>query len=113
MIFCPAVRRIPLFYKNLDPKRLRELIDLAEDQQYIRDMLPQLGLCAFVADGSVLPRESGISSRPMKGGVKFKSPEEMKVTLDLPHKGKITGMGIRKRNHTYCRRRLSRKIHPA
>ena len=94
--FLPRCAKNSLFYKNLDPKRLRELIDLAEDQQYIRDMLPQLGLCAFVADGSVLPRESGISSRPMKGGVKFKSPEEMKVTLDLPHKGKITGMGIRK-----------------
>ena len=59
-------------------------------------MLPKLGLCAFVADGSILPRESGVSSRPMKGGVKFKAPEELKVTLDLPHKGKLTGMGIRK-----------------
>ena len=32
----------------------------------------------------------------MKGGVRFRSPEELKVTMDLPHKGKITGMGIRK-----------------
>ena len=94
--FLPSCVRDSLFYKNLDPKRLRELIDLAEDQQYIREMLPKLGLCAFVADGSILPRESGVSSRPMKGGVKFKAPEELKVTLDLPHKGKLTGMGIRK-----------------
>ena len=94
--FLPRCVKNSLFYKNLDPKRLREIIDLAEDQQYIREMLPQLGLCAFVADGSILPRESGISSRPMKGGVKFRAPEELKVTLDLPHKGKITGMGIRK-----------------
>ena len=92
----PSCVRDSLFYKNLDPKRLRELIDLAEDQQYIREMLPKLGLCAFVADGSILPRESGISPRPMKGGVKFKSPKELEVTLDLPHRGKITGMGIRK-----------------
>ena len=94
--FLPSCVRDSLFYKNLDPKRLRELIDLAEDQQYIREMLPKLGLCAFVADGSILPRESGVSSRPMKGGVKFKAPEELKVTLDLPHKGRLTGMGIRK-----------------
>ena len=62
----------------------------------IRTVLPEMGLCAFVADGSVLPRESGVSSRPMKGGVKFKSPEEMKVSIQLPHRGEITGMGMRK-----------------
>src|SRR5699024_6758069 len=82
--------------KNMDAKRLRSVADLAEDQHYIREMLPKMGLCAFVADGSILPRESGISPRPMKGGVKFRSPKELEVTLELPHRGKITGMGIRK-----------------
>ena len=94
--FVPECVKHALVYKNMDAGRMRSIIDLAEDQQYIREMLPQLGLCAFVADGSVLPRESGVSSRPMKGGVKFVSPEEQKVTLELPHRGKITGMGIRK-----------------
>lgn len=94
--FLPRCVKESLFYKNLDAGRLRDIIDLAEDQQYIREMLPKLGLCAFVADGSILPRESGISSRPMKGGVKFKAPDELRVTLELPHRGKISGMGIRK-----------------
>ena len=94
--FVPECVKASLFYKNMDAKRLRTIIDLAEDQQYIREKLPEMGLCAFVADGSILPRESGISPRPMKGGVKFKSPKELEVTIDLPHKGKITGMGIRK-----------------
>ena len=94
--FVPECVKSSLFYKNMDAKRLRSIIDLAEDQQYIRERLPEMGLCAFVADGSILPRESGISPRPMKGGVKFKSPKELEVTLDLPHRGKITGMGIRK-----------------
>ena len=94
--FVPECVKASLFYKNMDAKRLRSIVDLAEDQQYIREMLPKMGLCAFVADGSILPRESGISPRPMKGGVKFKSPKELEVTLELPHRGKITGMGIRK-----------------
>ena len=85
-----------MFYKNLDAKRLRRIVDLAEDQEYIRKELPKRGLCAFVANGSVLPRESGISSRPMRDGIAFQSPTEQEVTLELPHKGKITGMGIRK-----------------
>ena len=94
--FVPECVKHALFYKNMDAKRLRAIIDLAEDQHYIREMLPKMGLCAFVADGSILPRESGISPRPMKGGVKFRSPEELKVTMELPHRGKITGMGIKK-----------------
>ncbi|HIV40712.1 MAG TPA: ABC-ATPase domain-containing protein [Candidatus Mediterraneibacter guildfordensis] len=94
--FVPECVKYALFYKNMDAKRLRAIVDLAEDQHYIRGMLPQMGLCAFVANGSVLPRESGISPRPMKGGVRFQSPKELEVAMDLPHKGKITGMGIRK-----------------
>ena len=94
--FVPECVKHALLYKNVDAKRLRWIIDLAEDQHYIREMLPKMGLCAFVADGSILPRESGISPRPMKGGVKFRSPKELEVTMELPHRGKITGMGIRK-----------------
>ena len=94
--FVPECVKHALLYKNVDAKRLRSIIDLAEDQHYIREMLPKMGLCAFVADGSILPRESGISPRPMKGGVKFRSPKELEVAMELPHRGKITGMGIRK-----------------
>lgn len=85
-----------LLYRNLDGKRLQEAADLAEDQQDIRRQLPALGLCAFVADGSILPRTSGVSSLPMKQAVPFRSPRELSVTLELPHRGAITGMGIPK-----------------
>ena len=94
--FVPECVKQSLFYKNMDAKRLRRIVDLAEDQHYIRQRLPEMGLCAFVANGSILPRESGISPRPMKGGVSFQSPAELEVTLELPHKGPIKGMGIRK-----------------
>ena len=91
----PRCVQSSLFFRNLDQTRLQAIADLAEDQQVIRDMLPQLGLCAFVADGSILPRASGISSLPMKDAVPFRSPQELSVTLELPHRGKLTGMGIR------------------
>ena len=83
-----------LFYRPSDAKLLQAVADLAEDQQYIRDMLPRLGLCAFVADGSILPRISGVSSLPMQGAVPFRSPQELSVRLELPHRGSLTGMGI-------------------
>ena len=49
-----------------------------------------------MADGSILPRTSGVSSLPMKQAVPFRSPRELSVTLELPHRGAITGMGIPK-----------------
>ena len=94
--FLPKCAEQALFYQNLDRERLRAAVDLAEDQHCIREQLPGLGLCAFVANGSVLPRASGVSSKPMGDGVKFMSPKELEVTLDLPRGRRITGMGIRR-----------------
>lgn len=94
--YLPVCVERALYYQNLDAKSVRAAIDLAEDQQAIRGQLQEMGLVAFVANGSVLPRESGISSRPMKGAKEFVSPKSLEVTMELPHKGTIRGMGIRK-----------------
>ena len=94
--FLPKCAEQALFYQNIDRERLRAAVDLAEDQHCVREQLPGLGLCAFVANGSVLPRASGVSSKPMGDGVKFMSPKELEVTLDLPRGRRITGMGIRR-----------------
>ena len=94
--FLPECVEQSLFYKNCDKKRVRSIIDLAEDQLYIRDELEKNDLIAFVANGAILPRESGVSDKPMKGAVRFQSPKEMEVTMKLPHKGEISGMGIRR-----------------
>lgn len=85
-----------LFAKALDMKKVRQAVLLAEDQQYIREQLKAQGLVAFVADGSILPRESGVSGRPMRDAVPFVTPPSLKVTMELPHRGTITGMGIKK-----------------
>ena len=94
--FLPRCVEKALFYKNINQKALRDIIDLAEDQHFIREQLSAMGLVAFVANGSILPRESGISPKPMRNGIPFCSPKELEVSFDLPHKGKITGMGIKK-----------------
>ncbi len=90
----PDCVRRSLYYGKIDKEKLRQAICLCEDQQYIRQCLTERKLCAFIADGSVLPRESGVSERPMKNGVPFRSPESLQITLDLPNKGAVSGMGI-------------------
>lgn len=94
--FLPVCVRESLYYKNLNAKELQKVCHLAEDQTYIRSQLPVLGLTAFVANGAILPRESGVSPRPMKNGIPFVSPASMEVTLRLPNHGPIKGMGIPK-----------------
>ncbi len=92
----PDCVRKSLYYANIDKDKLQKAIWLCEDQQYIRECLCEKELCSFVANGSILPRESGVSEKPMKSAVTFLSPESLKTTLNLPHRGEISGMGIPK-----------------
>lgn len=82
----------------------RPFVECVENQEAIRSGLRERGLVAFVADGSMLPRESGVSDRPLspEKGLAFESPQELRVSFDLPNpdsrytdeRGAVTGMGI-------------------
>lgn len=94
--FLPKCVEQTLVYGNIDAKCLEEAIYLADDQRFIREKMKEEDIIAFVANGSILPRESGVSQRPMKDAIPFQSPRTMEVTWELPHKGTCTGMAIRK-----------------
>ncbi|MDT0303343.1 ABC-ATPase domain-containing protein [Streptomonospora wellingtoniae] len=84
-----------LRWPALDAAEAAAFADTVEDTCALRDRLAGLGLVAFVADGSVLPRRSGVSDLPMQGSaVPFRSPESMRVTVSLPHAGEVGGLGI-------------------
>lgn len=83
-------------YEAQQHAKIKKVLELAEDQQEIRTQLELQDLVAFVADGSILPRESGVSAHPLKNAVPFHAPESMAVTLTLPHSGSMRGMGIKK-----------------
>ena len=94
--FLPVCVQKSLYYKNLNKKAVEEVIFLAEDQSFIRKELAKQNLVAFVANGAVLPRQSGVSQKPMKNSVPFVSPLSLQVEMHLPHKGTLAGMGIPK-----------------
>ena len=93
--FVPGIVDEALIYRPAEAKWFRERMELADNQEAIRAQMKEKGLAAFVADGSILPRESGVSQKPMKNGVPFRSPESLRVELTRPHHGPVTGMGIR------------------
>ncbi len=92
--FLPEVVLHTLYYDKTKEQQFRQVAELAEDQEFIRRELKKRKLVAFVANGAILPRESGISSRPMKNAVAFESPKSLEITLQLPNKGEVRGMGI-------------------
>lgn len=92
----PKIVREAITPDGVDEKEAHLHVECVEDADYLRSLLPELGLVAFVADGSILPRESGASDRPLREGtVPFESPEEYRVSVELPNRGEVSGMGIR------------------
>ena len=92
--FLPACVEKSLIYRKLDQKKVQQAVWLAEDQAMLRQILKKEKLVAFVANGSVLPRKSGVSDLPMKDSVPFESPASMERTFVLPHRGEIRGMAV-------------------
>lgn len=91
----PYVVRKALFYKELDVSQVGNFVDVFEDQEVLRNQLKHMRLVAFIKNGAVLPRMSGIDRRPLRSGVvPFQSPPELEIEVEVPHIGKISGMGI-------------------
>ncbi len=91
----PKIINTAGFYKNISRDFLDSQIKLKLDQEYLRKELKKRKLTAFIANGSVLPRESGISDKPLaKNAVLFNSPESLETEFELPNAGLIKGMGI-------------------
>ena len=94
--YLPECVKKTLYFSAVPAKELQKAVHLAEDTACLRRQLKEKNLAAFVADGAVLPRQSGVSDRPMRQAFPFQSPKSLRVEMHLPHAGVITGMGIPK-----------------
>jgi predicted ABC-class ATPase len=100
MIFdeLPWIVQSSLFSATTDLDAMYHHLYTTEDSEFLRRWLFSSGLIAFIADGSVLPRMSGVDPRPFDSDqlVRFQSPENLRVKIDLPNAGAISGLGIPK-----------------
>lgn len=91
-------------WSNLAQAEGTRFVNEVENYYAIRNQLEKLGLVAFLADGSILPRVSGASEFPLAGDqvTRFQTPESLRVTMELPNpvtvdnreSQSISGMGI-------------------
>ena len=97
-MLCEDIPRIvsqSLKYANLNAAECRRHVETVEDADRLREQLAETGLVAFIADGSILPRRTGVDDRPLlNNAVAFASPPSLKVEFNCPNRGLISGMGI-------------------
>lgn len=92
----PQAALASLRWAALDRAQAVAAVQHTEDAVALRGQLAARGLVAFVADGAVLPRRSGVDDRPLSapGVVPFAAPGSLRVTLEAPNAGPLVGMGV-------------------
>ncbi|MFD1102883.1 P-loop domain-containing protein, partial [Schaalia naturae] len=78
-------------------EELRAHVRAYEDHRALQQALADNGWVAFVADGSLLARRTGVSPLPLPldaGAVPFEAPESLRRSVALPHAGEVTGMAV-------------------
>jgi predicted ABC-class ATPase len=90
----PTIVNQALIWVDTSLKEMQKHIDSVEDQSELRDQLQQRGAVAFIADGSILPRKSGIDDHPLTSAIPFSSPKSLQQTLKTTHQGAVSGMLI-------------------
>ncbi|OWN62110.1 ABC-ATPase domain-containing protein [Corynebacterium diphtheriae] len=73
---------------------LEAAAELERDQAALRGALAGAGLVAFIADGSILPRQAGNSDEPKSHAIPFVAPESLAHEFTLPSGRIVRGMGI-------------------
>lgn len=83
-------KAIDMFIDRFDGEGLRRALELERKQEAIREWLKNNGYCAFIANGSILPRSKG-TDLPMAGAVPFVSTPEDEIEICG-----VKGMGIKR-----------------
>ena len=92
----PGLVSATLMHAAYEPAEVHRHAEVNEDADHLRSQLADLGLVAFISDGALLPRRSGIDNRPMDRdrATLFTSPPSLQVTLERLNGPPLTGMGI-------------------
>lgn len=90
----PKIVERGILWRSLNMTGVEHHLRTIEDQNSLRAQLETKGLVAFIVDGAILPRQSGDNDRPLDPAqcVPFVSPEELRQSIELPHRGIVSGM---------------------
>ncbi len=102
----PDLATRALRWEELPQPEIEAFVDCVDNQEYLRAQLRDAGLIAFLADGAILPRESGASDRPLPAteATALVAPDALSIELELAHPiagaegttNRLRGLGIRR-----------------
>ena len=76
-------------------ERLLAHVEALEDHRALTAAVREAGWVSFLADGSLLPRRSGVSDEPLRSGaVALRAPDSLAATVELPHAGAVRGTAV-------------------
>jgi predicted ABC-class ATPase len=91
----PHIVSRSLQFSALNAAAIQQHVETVEDADWLRSQLAARRWVAFIPNGAILPRQSGVDDRPLtQQALPFQSPASLQVTLDRPNQGSISGMGI-------------------
>ncbi|MFD4705618.1 P-loop domain-containing protein [Gottfriedia sp. NPDC058432] len=83
------LKEVEKFIAKFDLIKLNAAFELTKKQNMIREWLKSSGYCAFIGNGSILPRNKD-NSGPLEDALPFTSPEDVEVEICG-----MRGMGIK------------------
>jgi predicted ABC-class ATPase len=90
----PEVVSGGLLYCNMDEEEVCYFVDIMEDADRIRQMLPTLGYVSFMAEGAMFNRLGNLDIPDYEQAQALHVPDDLAVELDTPNSGPIRGFGI-------------------
>lgn len=90
----PRIVNHSLIYCNLDEAEVEEFVNLMEDADQIRQVLPTRGWVSFVGEGSMLSRLGDTDEPDYERMDSLVVPEELLVDVEVPNQELIRGFGI-------------------
>ena len=90
----PEVVNASLVYSNVDEAELEEFVDLMEDADKARQLLPTLGLVSLVAENSLVARLNNTDYPDYDDVTPVSIDEKLMTEVEVPNSGSIKGMGI-------------------
>ncbi len=90
----PAVVNGALIYCNVNTAELDQFVDIMEDADQLRQLLPTRGLVAFANEGALLARLGQTDYPDYENVTPLTVATELQVEMEAPNTGAIRGLGI-------------------
>ncbi|HRZ11233.1 MAG TPA: ABC-ATPase domain-containing protein [Kiritimatiellia bacterium] len=90
----PGVVNASLIFCNLNQREVEDFVNLMEDADQVRQVLPTRGWVGFVGEGALLARAGDTDMPDYEQMTPLAIDDPLAVEVDVPNAGRVRGFGI-------------------